>query len=502
VKALAGLGRAFGLTFVAQIIIQMQGLIVMPIIVRWAGPATYGAYVILFVTTVLFFELATWTISYPYVRNLVSASSAAERRQLFEPQITFCLAVFALISAGLLIARPLTIEIGTGTSIFTILLVGILAANLLQRQGLDYFRYTLRFMPYSLILGGPPLVFMALLIAYVSLGRVPSLDTLLIFQCLAGIGVSVPFLIRMLSEIGVPRPRLPPRLLLTNMRASLPITFDGLIRFSLGFSDRYLISIFLSVAAVGVYQPSYQAAAIIFFFAGLLCDVLSPVVSKMIDLQQQADAERLLANAFRLFLMLAVPFVVGMLMVGPPFLGLLTTHEIAISGRWVMPLVAVAVTVNAFTTFVRVVAMALNRLPTMLAARLAGTAVNVALNLLLLPMFADITAAAASILAGYLVTSFYLVIAFRSEWRLPFELGAALRFCGAAAMMGLALWLMGYRPGTAAPESALHLASVIGAAILIYFIALRGLGGLVRRELMLVADIIQNGASSDSAVRS
>jgi O-antigen/teichoic acid export membrane protein len=501
-KALAGLGRVLGLTFVAQVIIQMQGLIVMPIIVRSAGPATYGAYVILFVTTVVFFELATWTISFPYVRNLVSASSAAERRRLFEPQITFCLAVFALISAGLLVAHPLTMEIGTGTSILTILLVGILAVKLLQRQGLDYFRYTLRFTPYSLILGGSSLVFMVLLVTYVALGRVPSLDALLIFQCLAGIGVSFPFLVRMLSEIGVPRLHLPPRLFITNMRASLPVTFDGLVSFLLGFSDRYLISMFLSVAAVGEYQPSYQAAAIIFFFAGLLYDVLSPVISKMIDLRQRADAELLVTNAFRLFLMLAIPFIVGMLMVGPPFLGLLTTQEIATSGRWVMPLVAMAVTVNAFTTFMRLVAMALNRLPTILAARLTGAAVNVALNLLLLPMFADISAAAMSILAGYLATSFYLAISFRSDWRLPFELGATLRFCGAAALMGLALWVIGYRPATAAPESVLHLAGVIGAAILIYFLALHALGGLVRRDVMLVADIVQSGFDGNNTVRS
>src|SRR5262249_34980566 len=169
---------------------------------------------------------------------------------------------------------------------------------------------------------------------------------------------------------------------------------------------------------------------------------------------------------------------------------------------WVMPLVAVAVTVNAFTSFMRPAAMALNRLPTILAARVVGAAVNVVLNFLLLPMFADITAAAASILAGYLATSLYLVMAFRSHWRLPFELRATLRFCGAAALMGLALWLRGYRPATAAPESALHLAGVIGAAMLIYFLALRTLGGLGRRDLMLVADIFQSGVDGDNTVRS
>src|SRR5689334_17458912 len=98
------MGRVLGLTFIAQLIIQLQGLIVMPIILRWAGPATYGAYTMLFVTTVFFFEQATSAIYYPYVRKLVSATTPSERRHLFEPQITFCLAVLGLISTALLLA--------------------------------------------------------------------------------------------------------------------------------------------------------------------------------------------------------------------------------------------------------------------------------------------------------------------------------------------------------------------------------------------------------------
>src|SRR6516162_1451778 len=217
------MGRVLGLTFIAQVIIQLQGLIVMPIIVRSAGPATYGAYTIVFVTTVFFFELATSAIYYPYVRNLVSAATPAERRQLFEPQITFCLAVLAVVSGAFLLLRPATMDVGTGTSISTVLLVGVLAANLVQRQGLDYFRYTLRFVPYSVILGGPPLMFMTLLTATVALQRVPSLDTLLLLQCAAGSGVSVPFAIKILREIGVPRLRLPLRMLIRDARAGLPL---------------------------------------------------------------------------------------------------------------------------------------------------------------------------------------------------------------------------------------------------------------------------------------
>jgi O-antigen/teichoic acid export membrane protein len=485
----SGMGRVLGLTFIAQLIIQLQGLIVMPIILRWAGPATYGAYTMLFVTTVFFFEQATSAIYYPYVRKLVSATTPSERRHLFEPQITFCLAVLGLISAALLLARPTTMDIGTGTSISTLLIVGVLAANLAQRTGLDYFRYTLRFVPYSMILGGPPLVFMLLLTATVAARQIPSLDTLLMLQCAAGIGISVPFVLVMIREIGIPRLRLPLRMLMRDARVGLPLTLDGLVNFSLGFSDRYLISLILSVAAVGYYQPSYQAAAILFFVARLMSDVLSPIASRMVDLERRTDAEDLVLNFFRLFLMIAVPFMVGMLMVGPSFLGLLTTVDIAETGRWVMPTVAAAVTVNGFVSFMRTVAVALNKVPTILLARSTGALLNVALNLLLLPIFANIATAAVSTLAGYSATCLYLVFTFRSSWRLPFDARAMLRFCTAATIMGAALWMIGYRPATVVSETVYHLSGTIAISIAIYFIALSVIGGFGRRELRQIATV-------------
>jgi O-antigen/teichoic acid export membrane protein len=487
------MGRVLGLTFIAQLIIQLQGLIVMPIILRWAGPATYGAYTILFVTAVVCFELATSSISYPYVRNLVSASTTAERRQLFEPQITFSLAIFGLVSGALLLAYPVTMEVGAGTSILTFLLIGLLAANLLQRQGLEYFRYTLRFVPYNVILGGAPLLFIMLLTASVTLRRVPTLDTLLILQCTAGVVVAVPFVLKMLREIGIPRLHLPARVFIQNIRAGVPVTLDGIVTFVLGFSDRYLISAFLSVAAVGHYQPSYQAAAVIYFVARLIHDVLSPVLSRLVDLGARADAEVLVSALFRLFLMLAVPFIVGMLMVGPSFLGLLTTTEIADSGRWVMPLIAAAVTVNAFIAFMRAVAVALDRLPTVLAARTAGAFLNVGSNLLLLPLIADITVAAVSSLVGYAASSVWLGLAFRSRWRLPLEPRASARFCVAALVMGGGLWLMGYRPGGVEPESVLHLGTAITLSIFVYFGALSLLGGFGRREISQISALLSGG---------
>lgn len=487
-----GIGRALGLTFVAQLILQLQGLILLPIVIRWMGEASYGAYVLVFISLSQLFELTTNGISYSYSRKLVSAPTAGERRRLFEPQFTVQIIVFAIFSAALLLGAGKTIEVEGNVVVTTWLLVGLLAENLVSRQVRSYYRNTLRFLPYNLVLGGIPSLFIAMLLIGIAIGRAPSVDTLLALQAAAGIGVSLPFFWQMLREIGVPRFRLPPRMVAADFRAGLPVTIGMIIDFTLSFGDRYLILLFLSVTDVGRYQPAYQLASVVLFLPRIIGIILTPLVARMVDLGHCAEAERLLATAMQLFIMVAVPFVVGAMMVGPSFLGTLTTVEVGVAGRWVLPIVAVAAMFYGLTMLMGSIGVALNRLRMLLRADGLGMVLNLGLNLALLPLLHDITVAAATTLVGYAAAAAYYGYLLRPHWRLQLEWGALLRFAAAASVMGAALWAMGYRPGAVAAISMLPLLGSIVAAVAIYCVVLSGLGGLGRRELAQITDLMRS----------
>jgi len=491
-------GRDFIITLAGSAMSGLQGIVVLPIMIRIAGEATYGAYVLLISFLGLWITFIGYGIPYRYQRNLVSAKTVAERRALFEPQFTFQLLMVGLISAAILLAghRLETWLFGDMTHFTPAYLAAVLLSNLLCRQAQDYFRYTQRFLPLSISSAGATYVFVAILVAVAALTRELSLDTLLLLQTATYLAVSLPLLAVLLRELGLPRLRLPFRTLLEDLHIAWPLSVELLIDYALRFGDRYVILLYLSVADVGRYQPAYALATVVMVLPTLTDIILVPALSRLIDLGERAEAERLLAAFLRLFLMFALPFAVGALMMGPTILGLLASPEIGIASRWVAPLMAVASIFLGIMRLASLVAFVMGRTRTILGASLVGAGLNIALNVIVLAMIRDIAVPAASALVGYVAAAVYTVLALRPVWRIGFEWRAIARYCIAAAAMGIALRLLGYSPGTVEPVSPFVLAAVLPAGGIAYFAALAAIGGFGRREINQIGNLLRRGDNS------
>jgi O-antigen/teichoic acid export membrane protein len=482
-------GSDLAWTLASMLLVNFQGLIALPIVIRLAGEATYGAYVLLLIGLAQLYELATHGFSYPYFRNLVSATSATERRQLFEPQFTYYLLILGIYCVLIFVFFPRLSDIEGKTQLTPWLLIGLLIANLISRQVLYYFRNTLRFGPYNIAFGATPLIFLSLLGVIAAATRHLSLDTLLALQCIAMAGVSLPFAAMLLREIGMPRLRLPWPAVVAGVSAGLPLALGMAVDFTLSFSDRYLIGGFLSIADVGRYQPAYQFASVILIFPRWIITIMTPLISGMMDRGERAAAEHLVDGCVSLFLVLAVPFTVGMLMVGPSFLAVLTTPQVGQASRWVMVLVAAAMTFDGVLIFMNSIALATKRPSLTLGPFFLGAVVNVSLNVALLSIVPTITVPAITTLIGYAAAGVWALARLRPIWRLHFEMPNLLRAAGAAGAMGVLLWFMGYRPAIVAPVDWAFLLLSIGAAVIVYFAVLVVLGGFGRREMSRLASL-------------
>src|ERR1700691_5285653 len=100
------MGHDLAFIVAGQVMVALQSLIAMPIIIRLAGPAIYGANALLASTVFLLFNLVRYGISYQYQRNLVSASTALERRRLFEPQFSFQVVTTGIVCGIVLLIHP------------------------------------------------------------------------------------------------------------------------------------------------------------------------------------------------------------------------------------------------------------------------------------------------------------------------------------------------------------------------------------------------------------
>lgn len=490
--------RAFGFTFVAQLIVNLQGLIALPIIIRGAGEATYGAYVVFWMGMSQVFDLLTNGFSYSYIRNLVSARSAMKRKRLFEPQFTYSLAICGILSVLVVSAFP---NVWEGQSAATPwLMASFLAATLVSRQVLYYFRYTLRFSLYNFVFGATPVLFIGLLAVVTVTGHRLSLDALIALQSIAVAAVSLPLVPVMLRDIGVPRLHLSWRVLQSNIRLGLPLALGTIVDFALSFSDRYLIALFLSVADVGRYQPAYQFSTVILFLPRWISTILTPTLSRMVDRGDQVAAESAVDGCIVFFLMFAVPFIVGMTMVGPSLLALLINPDVAAAACRVIPFVALALTFDGIFSFMNSVTIAANRLRATLGAMFVGAGLNVCLNLILLPFIPDLAIPAVTTLIGYAIAAAYAIVRLRAVWRLHIRMIAILRFAGASAIMAGLLWLLGYRPASVFDVSWYYLLATVACSIVVYFLALAAMGGVGKRELLRMSALVRHGALASEQV--
>jgi O-antigen/teichoic acid export membrane protein len=481
----------FPVIITAQVLIALQGLFMVPIIVKWAGGASFGAYILLGNVISTSFNLLT-SMQYMYRRRLVSATSVAERRALIDAQLTFHL-IGLLIIGGILGLGSDQIQkslLGHAGVVSWWLLLIFMIAMFVARQVQDYFRFTLRFFVPSFGSVSSLYLFLFFCIIWVWTGRELSVGLLLLMQLVASLIVHLPFVVVMLSELGLPRLRWSLRGTAREVSSNLPFVGDFLVEFVLGFSDRYLIAIFISVASVATYQPGYQLASLLLFvprFAGVF---LEPGVSRMVDDGDHRGAEQVVQRFVDLFLMVALPFVIGMMVLGASIITALTTPEIGSASRWIPGLVAIGVTFYGVMLLMNAVALALGRNAAVLVAYASGAGLNLGLNLALLPILQNVHVAGVTTILGYAVSFFWMWVILRADWRMTISLLALVRYSVAASVMGLALVLEGFVLVVEAHHDMFMLIVRIVTGIIVYFATLSALGGFGRRELSEIAALI------------
>ncbi len=490
------LGRGFTITLLARAAELLQGLIVIPIVIRLSGPAVYGSYILVMSALSFCMLVVDVGISYRYQRRLISAASPAERRSLFEPQFTFQVLAVAVISVVVVLAAPwLEKSLFAGeVNVAPWPIIAQLTSHLLYMQAVCYCLYGGRQTVFNIAWAAAPYVFMTVLVLGAAVGLTLSLNTLLALQAAAGFCTAIPPLVILLRDIGLPRLRLPLRVLMTDAGAAFPLLLQRVAAEGLRLADRYLILAFLSVVAVGQYQPAFAVGSVIMVVPSIIGTLLTPSLSRLFDLGERRAAERLHAAALRTFMMCALPFVIGALLIGPSLLALLTSPDIAFAGRWVVPLAAVASLFFGATRLFEQVAFVLTRTRAILLATFVAMGADITLNSILLPLVKDISSAGVAILIGYVASCFCLFGQIRDEWSLTIDWRAVSRFAAAAVLMGTVLWLLGYRPGSITGSGPVGLAGAVCLGALVYFVVLSALGVFGRREIRDLTDVMQGRA--------
>jgi len=472
--------RRIGLSAVIAPLVALINIILLPILTRNLAIADYGAFALILITLNILPPLAALGLHNSLIRFGAAAKGKRDVQELFYSMGFIVLATSLLISGLFLLLTP-----QIATSLFqnnlaaALLLVPNILIACLIFFAWQYFVTFQQIKRYT---------WLNLFNAY--------LETALVaYFVLAGYGLEgaviallveqlVVFLIMMyliVAEIGFATPKF--MHVRQYLNYGLPLIPGSLSGWIVNSSDRYLIALFLGTAAVGYYSPGYTAGTTIGMVAAPLSTLLPAVLSKHYDENNLVDIRTILTYSLKYYIGIALPCVFALSVLSKPILLLLTTQQIATNGYLVIPFVAAGtMLIGAYSVLVTIIALK-KKTAVIGTIWMLSAALNLGLNLVLIPYLGLVGAALTTFLAFLLAFVLTTIYSFR-YFKFDVNGGFIAKSTSGSIIIALFLFLWN-------PAGLLNIVLAIALAAAIYLSILLALRGFTIREIKLMYSIYQ-----------
>lgn len=194
------------------------------------------------------------------------------------------------------------------------------------------------------------------------------------------------------------------------LKESLPIGIGALIVFIYFKMDTILLSIMKSGADVGIYNAAYKVIENIIFFPAMIIGLIMPIMAGTIFANRE-KFEDVSNKTFKIFVILAVPLILGALFLADEIIMLIGGGQFGESAD-VLRILIFALAAVFFGVFFNNILIAGNLQKKLMFVWASAAAMNVGLNLWLIPRFSYLASAYISVLSEITVAlmSFYFVI--------------------------------------------------------------------------------------------
>ncbi len=253
----------------------------------------------------------------------------------------------------------------------------------------------------------------------------------------------------------------------------LPLTPASAIFWVINSSDRYLISYFIGVSAVGIYSAAHTIGWYASFLVTPITVLLFPTIAKSYDENNLSEARNFLKYSFKYFMMVAIPSAFGLSILAKPILQVLTTPEFAV-GNLVVLFVSFKAVLMGFYEISRYIIQLVKKTRLILMLLTISAVLSIVLNILLIPLMGILGAAVASLITygslfiiTLIVTRRYL----KFDLSVPFILKSVL----SSGIMAICIWLIN-------PQSIAWILASIFIGIVVYFVVLLLIKGLSKEE--------------------
>lgn len=474
------LAKRIGLVGIANLILEINGLVLLPFLTKNLSISDYGIWVQITVTLGLIPAIALMGLPYAMVRFLASLRNKNEIAEVFYALCLPILAASLAVSVILfLLADSISLALFNGQAALVRILSLIVFLECLNQIPLAYFRAVQQIKRYAAFSTLRVILNIFLVVYFIREGyglygaAVGLLITVVaIFVCMA-------LLIGL--DVRLTRPKL--ESIKEYLAFGIPTVPGNLASWIVNSSDRYVLGMLIGTAAVGYYSPGYTLGNLINIFISPVSFMLPAALSRYYDSHNMDEVRTVLRRSAKYFLALAIPSAFGLSILSHSILVELSTQEIADRGYLITPFVAISAIFLGLYAVIGQVMVIEKRTEITGFVWIIAAAVNLGLNLVLIPVMGMLGAALTTLLAfalAFFATFHYTT----SNLRDIFDWDFIVRSLTASIIMSVILMALDLH-GTAN----IFIGVVLGAGA--YFTILVAIHGINRDEIAFLMNILR-----------
>ena len=473
-----------------HILVYMKGIILMPIIIKTVGVTIYGGFVLLSSVLGIVFGISSFGAGFRARRFLPSTAEMAARRELFYPQFLFGLFSILFFSTVLiLLDRQINTYIFKNEISYSVLIIPLfLVLYFLYSQGSDYFRYTSRVHYMTAATLCFPYIHIGLILLFFYCYRYISINVLVLSETLSALLIAATCFWIIFREIGLRFSFYSVKSLISDIKLGFPLVLGFIVDFILAGSDRYFIAFYMTVSAVGYYNPGYVLGSLIIFIPKAMGTALPQLMSKAVDSKNEYEGQRMLNYALKIFLLLAIPFIFGSMVLGKPILTLLANSEVAENAYLVTPIVALGTLFYGLNIILSNVLFVRMKTYAMLKMNLFASVFNLLANLILLYFFRNIIVAAITTFLSYFIAFIYINKIVKVDWPVDFQPVVIVKSVVASIVMAALLCWVSSK--VVEVNTAVTIAGELVLGITAYFGVLIALGTFSDKEFRFIRSCV------------
>jgi len=473
--------KRIGLVGVAQTIVSLKGLIILPILTKTLGASDYGIWAQILITVSLLQPFIILGLDSSILRFL----SSREKGKIVQGVITvlFVITVTGAVASLILFLSSdfiATTFLKEESAAFVIKIASpLIILGALNVVALGSFRVFGQIKRYSAIMLLQAFLEIGLIAVFVlsGYGLIGAIISILITRTVT-FGIMLYLII---SYAGFTSPDF--SILRPYLIYGLPLIPTVVFQFVIASSDRYVIGFFMGAEKVGIYSAAYGIGGIVLMFSAYIMYILRPTIYSLYDDGKVDEVKVYLSYSWKCLMMLSIPSAFGLSILSEPLLASLTTPEFVSVGKFVIPLVALGTIFYGAEMIFGTVLMLVKRIKIFVIVFGTVAVVNIGLNILFIPRW-GVTGAAIATLIAYAMAAISIYYKSRQYMKFDIKLAFIVKYILASIIMASGIWMFD-------PVGVIEILVAIGTGAIVYFSLLFVLKGFEKKELNTICEVVK-----------